>query len=183
MQATHSVVRRQDRSLHDRRRTTSRPDITLTRNLRGRRRSRCISASLAAWSLDRAFGFLLPAAIVSHYRKRKKPTWRNTLRRSTTSAYSSTIPPASPSCSSSSHPTAIHCKARNGECNSPRLVKRELNKSEKITWETEACSAGTCRLHHSKCRNFSLASYWESHPLAKGRNALNRDSPTNLSDD
>jgi len=122
-------------------------------------------------------------AAVPQHRKRKKPTWRNTRRYSITSAYSTTGPPAEPSCSSSSHPTAIHCKARNGECNSPRLVKRELNKSEKITWETEACSAGTCRLHHSKCRNFSLASYWESHPLAKGRNALNRDSPTNLSDD
>ena len=38
-------------------------------------------------------------------RKRKKPTWRNTLRYSTTSAYSLTSPPARPGCSLSSHPT------------------------------------------------------------------------------
>src|SRR5207237_3555619 len=36
---------------------------------------------------------------------KKKPTWWNTLRYSTTSAYSLTSPPARPGCSSSSHPT------------------------------------------------------------------------------
>ena len=42
---------------------------------------------------------------VSCRQEQKKPTWRNTQRRSTTSAYSSTNPPAEPGCSSSSHPT------------------------------------------------------------------------------
>src|SRR5207247_10663527 len=37
--------------------------------------------------------------------KKKKPTWSNTLRYSTTSAYSSTGPPARPSCPSPRHPT------------------------------------------------------------------------------
>ena len=37
--------------------------------------------------------------------EQKKPTWRNTRRYSTTSAYSSTSPPARPGCSLSSHPT------------------------------------------------------------------------------
>ena len=41
--------------------------------------------------------------------KTKKPTWRNTRRYSTTSAYSSTNLSARPSCSSSSHPTPL-CK-------------------------------------------------------------------------
>jgi hypothetical protein len=39
--------------------------------------------------------------------EQKKPTWRNTPRRSTTSAYSSTSPPVQPGCSPSSHPTTI----------------------------------------------------------------------------
>jgi hypothetical protein len=38
-------------------------------------------------------------------RRRKKPTWRNALRHSTTSAYSLTSPSAQPSCPLSSHPT------------------------------------------------------------------------------
>jgi HEAT repeat protein len=38
---------------------------------------------------------------------------------SATSAYSSTTPPAGPSCCSSSHPTRIHYKALIGECNKP----------------------------------------------------------------
>ena len=37
--------------------------------------------------------------------EQKKPAWRNTRRHSTTSAYSSTNPPAGPGCSLSSHPT------------------------------------------------------------------------------
>jgi hypothetical protein len=37
--------------------------------------------------------------------EQKKPTWQNTRRHSTTSAYSSTRPPAGPGCSLSSHPT------------------------------------------------------------------------------
>ena len=41
----------------------------------------------------------------SEERAKKKPTWRNTRRCSTTSAYSSTSPPAEPGCSLSSHPT------------------------------------------------------------------------------
>ena len=44
-------------------------------------------------------------ANVLHNQEQKKPTWRNTQRYSTTSAYSSTSPPALPSCSLSSHPT------------------------------------------------------------------------------
>jgi hypothetical protein len=39
--------------------------------------------------------------------------WRNTRRYSTTSAYSSTNPPAPPSCSLSSHPTNIACNPSN----------------------------------------------------------------------
>jgi hypothetical protein len=46
------------------------------------------------------------------HRKQKKPTWCNTRRRSATSAYSSTNPPAGPGCSSASHPTTIYYKAR-----------------------------------------------------------------------
>jgi hypothetical protein len=38
-------------------------------------------------------------------KKRKKPTWRNTLGYSTTSAYSPTSSPARPGCPSFSHPT------------------------------------------------------------------------------
>jgi hypothetical protein len=38
-------------------------------------------------------------------RKQKKPTWWNTRRYSTTSAYSSTSPPARPGCPLASHPT------------------------------------------------------------------------------
>jgi len=38
-------------------------------------------------------------------RPQKKPTWRNTLRYSTTSVYSLTGSPAQPGCPSSSHPT------------------------------------------------------------------------------
>src|SRR4029077_130515 len=41
---------------------------------------------------------------VSFFAKRKKPTWRNTQRHSTTSAYSSTNHPAELECSSSSRP-------------------------------------------------------------------------------
>ena len=52
----------------------------------------------------------------------KKPTWWNSRRRSATSAYSSTSLPTGTGCSSSSHPTTIHCKAQNGECNR-RLTK------------------------------------------------------------
>ncbi len=37
----------------------------------------------------------------------KKPTWSNALRRSTTSACSSTNPPARPGCPSPNHPTFI----------------------------------------------------------------------------
>ena len=37
----------------------------------------------------------------------KKPTWRNTRRHSTTSAHSSTSPPALPSCPLSSRPTTL----------------------------------------------------------------------------
>src|ERR1700731_3232390 len=40
-------------------------------------------------------------------RHKKKPTWSNTFRHSTTSAYSATSRPARPGCSSSSLPTTI----------------------------------------------------------------------------
>ena len=53
---------------------------------------------------------------VSCRQEQKKPTWLNTRRRSATSAYSSTNPPAKPSCSSSSHPTTTaHYTAWNVE--------------------------------------------------------------------
>ena len=56
---------------------------------------------------------------------RKKPTWRNTRRCSTTSAYSLTGHPDCPRCHLSSHPTqrCYHPTARLGECNvkCPRL--------------------------------------------------------------
>ena len=53
--------------------------------------------------------------------KRKKPTWRNTLRYSTTSAYSPTSLSAQPSCSSSSHPTTANQLVTEPCSNSPRL--------------------------------------------------------------
>ena len=53
--------------------------------------------------------------------QRKKPTWENTLRYSTMSAYSSTNPPARPGCSSSSHPTTSLAKPRSI---APRLFHR-----------------------------------------------------------
>jgi hypothetical protein len=57
--------------------------------------------------------------------KTKKPTRCNTPRRSTTSAYSSTNPPAGPGCSSSSHPTSFDCKGPNGNCNRSRFRERD----------------------------------------------------------
>jgi len=50
--------------------------------------------------------------------KTKKPTWSNTRRCSTTSAYSSTSPPAQPGCSLSSHPTNF---VRESLSSTPRL--------------------------------------------------------------
>ena len=47
-------------------------------------------------------------------KKQKKPTWQNTRRYSTTSAYSLTSPSALPGCSSSSHPTLAHYTAGMG---------------------------------------------------------------------
>ena len=44
--------------------------------------------------------------------EQKKPTWRNTLRYSTTSAYSLTNPPEVPGCPSPSHPTTALEKPR-----------------------------------------------------------------------
>lgn len=41
-------------------------------------------------------------------KQQKKPTWQNTLRCSTTSAYSLTSHPAQPGCPSPSHPTSQH---------------------------------------------------------------------------
>lgn len=55
----------------------------------------------ASWPLE----FVLVVATVPLHRKRKKPTWQNTLRHSTTSAYPSTSLPAMLVCSSSSRPT------------------------------------------------------------------------------
>ena len=52
--------------------------------------------------------------------ERKKPTRSNTRRYSTTSAYSSTSPPAPPGCPSSSHPTPINFRAE------PRSGSRPL---------------------------------------------------------
>ena len=69
----------------------------------------------------------------------KKPTWRNTRRYSTTSAYSTTSPPARPGCSPSSHPTtslesreqvrcdppnALNCTPLMGECNRTASFRR-----------------------------------------------------------
>ena len=60
-----------------------------------------------------------------HDRERKKPMWRNTRRRSTTSAYSLTSPSARPGCSLSSHPTDIHYyMRRNRVCNEPSTGAR-----------------------------------------------------------
>ena len=56
----------------------------------------------------------LPVAVIVnnlHRQERKKPTWRNTRRYSTTSAYSLTSPSAHPGCSLSSHPTTSLEKA------------------------------------------------------------------------
>ena len=50
-------------------------------------------------------GSPLAGAAIRQHRKTKKPTWRKTRRYSTTSAYSSTNPPARPGCPLSSHPT------------------------------------------------------------------------------
>jgi hypothetical protein len=49
---------------------------------------------------------------VPHRQEQKKPTWQNTRRYSTTSAYSSTSPPAGPGCYSPSHPTTSATKPR-----------------------------------------------------------------------
>ena len=56
------------------------------------------------------------------HRKQKKPTWQNTRRHSTTSAYSSTNPSAKPSCSSFSHPTSV--SIRRGPRKSTALDRR-----------------------------------------------------------
>ncbi|MGZ5247663.1 MAG: hypothetical protein ACXWV5_11510, partial [Flavitalea sp.] len=68
---------------------------------------------------------LPPVMIVSvlHSQEQKKPTWRNTRRYSTTSAYSSTNPPAQPGCFSASHPTTINCIARNRKFHSLGLER------------------------------------------------------------
>src|SRR5271157_2538678 len=50
----------------------------------------------------------------------KKPTWRNTQRYSTTSAYSSTSPPAWPGCPLPSHPTTSIQIFSGAECESTR---------------------------------------------------------------
>ena len=49
-------------------------------------------------------------------RKRKKPTWQNTLRYSTTPAYLLTSLPAMLGCSSSSHPTTISIVQKYRSC-------------------------------------------------------------------
>jgi hypothetical protein len=49
----------------------------------------------------------LVVTAVPQHRKQKKPTWRNTQRYSTTSAYSSTSLPLQADCSLSSHPTTL----------------------------------------------------------------------------
>ena len=63
--------------------------------------------SLASRSCSFVSWYAVRAAIVNvvHDQERKKPTWGNTRRCFTTSAYSSTSPPAWPSCSLSSLPT------------------------------------------------------------------------------
>ena len=60
-------------------------------------------------------------AAIRQYRKRKEPTWRNTLKCSTTSAYSLTSLPAQPGCFSPSHPTTSLTKPRSS---GPRLFQR-----------------------------------------------------------
>jgi hypothetical protein len=60
----------------------------------------------------RASQFLHPVMMVLNPQKQKKPTWWNTLRYSTTPAYSLTSPPAVPGCSSPSCPTTSLVKPR-----------------------------------------------------------------------
>ena len=66
----------------------------------------------------------------------KKPTWRNTRKCSTTSAYSSTSLPARPSCSLSSHPTTSLAKPRSCV---PRLVHGSNHRP----------LSGKCKRNHS----------------------------------
>ena len=54
---------------------------------------------------------------VSRSTESKKPTRRNALRNSTTSAYSSTSPPAKPGCSLSSRPTTSNSLLTEAACN------------------------------------------------------------------
>ena len=66
-------------------------------------------------------GSPVAVAAIPQHRKQKKPTWQNTLRYSTTSAYSSTSPPAPPSCSLASHPTTANQLLAKPHSSSPRL--------------------------------------------------------------
>src|SRR5438270_8670728 len=58
----------------------------------------------------------------------KKPTWWNARRHSTTSAYSSTSLPASPSCPSSSHPTTFNLLFYAAERAKARQLEFRLNR-------------------------------------------------------
>src|SRR5258708_5916995 len=79
-----------------------RPEVNTPRDLR----RGCDDVTVAlSTCLDSSIGFALGCCHRPAPPKEKKPTWWNTLRYSTTSAYSLTDPPVRPGYPSSSHPT------------------------------------------------------------------------------